>query len=241
MKCRSDFVTNSSSNSYCVSLRVEPKNGNRFELNLFPDSDVFGNNSCSFELASKVKDVTDKIKACKTLDDLTELLIEESVCGSASGDFSWDTLSSLKSFSDTKRSETVRKLVESNTENTSNTGRALKTIEKVKAFRDRMHAFKKLDDIESVTVDEEFLGWGEFAYDTLEDFFKSAIPPDVDWETLSEDDLIELLRDHMEEEELMNAIAAFKGEIDGIDPQGFIWTSVRLSDGSVTKVCSLTA
>ena len=224
MKFRTDFVTNSSSNSYCVSLRVNPNNGKSIGLNLFPDSDEFGDNSCDFSLKSEVKDVINKIKNCQSIEELTHLLILESICGAAGSFLPWDI---KKRIIAAERSDDIIKELDRI--------QAGDVLSKIQSFKSGMESLSDLADVKSVTIHEEFAGWGEFAYDTLENFMRQATPPNTDWESLSDEEIRELFGDDIFEDDLNNLIDALNDEVDGINPNGDIYTTVFLSDGSVEK------
>lgn len=208
MKFITDFVTNSSSNSYCVSLSVEPTDGKEIKLDLYPNDWDFDN--ADFRLKSDIKEIIVKIKQCATVRELIDVLIDESVHGSAN-----DIADNFEEI-------------------------ASEIYEKISHFRKEMGSFHEMKDIKSIIIREEFSGWGEFAYDTLENYMIRATPPNTDWESLTEDELRGLFGDDIFEDDLDNLIAALHGELDGINPNGDIFTTVFLTDGRIQKTFDIT-
>ena len=83
MKFRTDFVTNSSSNSYIVNLSVKPRETDKIELNLYPDG--WDDDNALFRLRSGVKNVAERVKDSKTVSELAEVMVEESFGGDIQG------------------------------------------------------------------------------------------------------------------------------------------------------------
>ena len=248
MKIRSDFVTNSSSSSYCVSLSVKCKDGKEMGLDYWPeDEDGSGTIYVSLK-EEKVDAVMEEIKGCSSVAELTDFLL--------------NALDLHDLFSEIE-DETEMEQDLSNDEYLTVISQALEAdedgyfdmypdiLEGVKKqnedFQKAMAQVRTLDELESVTVHEYFTGWGEFARDGMDDFlnamnFYQEVPdeedlddedfddedPDemeCDMSMLTEDEM-ELIREHFEND----SICQMDAHID---------TTLTLSNGTIEKTCSL--
>lgn len=73
MKIRTDFVTNSSSSSYCVSLIVKTSANKRLKLDFC--SNCFDSDEVMVPLKEDTDSVVSGIKACESVEELRDLLL----------------------------------------------------------------------------------------------------------------------------------------------------------------------
>ena len=95
----------------------------------------------------------------------------------------------------------------------------------IKEFRKQMSQFKSLDELETVILKEKFSGWGEDATDNLVDFLNHlGIGTSYDWDE-------EALKEKLGEKTADLLLQAV--ELGCGDTNGFIDTTINLSDGSI--------
>lgn len=165
MKFRTDFVTNSSSNSYIVNLSVKPRETDKIELNLYPDG--WDDDNALFRLRSGVKNVAERVKDSKTVSELAEVMVEESFGGDIQG--------ILKDYKECEDEDSVDLKDE--------------VQRKIIRFREEMSKYSSLDELENVVIRENYHGWGECAYDTVGDYL-ARIHPEA-----SEDEVTVMVED----------------------------------------------
>ncbi len=212
MKFRTDFVTNSSSSSYCVTLSVKTADGKYIEFNPCPeDSDEYP----SFSLRTSAETLPARIKECRDMAELSKLLLGEIDISQLEGQFEWGD---EEEFEDDDWYD--------------DEDRPLSPDVKFELFKAELEAISDISSVKSVTISEIYSGWGEFASDGIESFLDNAASNVVDWKDekavhaalkgkFSEDTI-----DEMIEQKRESYICVFEGWID---------TEVRLSDGTVTK------
>ena len=204
MKFRTDFVTNSSSSSYCVSFRV----------NLIDNKTIWfqpedEESYAHVPLNISVGELTGRIKDCKKIEELRQLLLDE-----------WD-LSKLSEYDDED---------EYDDENSSSN-----VLEEYEEFKEKLDSIRDISDVESVTISEMYSGWGECATEGIRNFIFDAIPEKLDWN--DEDAVFEALEDRFSTDEIEllikemqdSFICSFDASID---------TKIRLSDGTITNTYS---
>lgn len=92
-----------------------------------------------------------------------------------------------------------------------------------------MREIPSIDQIQSVTIQEDFEGWGEGGPDVLGDFL-NRIVPGWDWDS---EELEERLKGKLSDSEI-EGITEWIDEDRGVLPDGRITTTIS-ADGSVQK------
>ena len=226
MKIRSDFVTNSSSSSYCVSLSVKSKSGQNMELDYWP-TDEDGSGCVHVPLKEKTVDtVMEEIKGCQSVAELKDLLlnaldlhclfdeVEEGM--DVDEDVSNDTYLTM-----------IAQAVEENEDFEIYVDAVAEVQEQNAAFCQAMEQLNTLEELESVTIREYFTGWGEFARDSVDDFLEAAAPDGncgVLEEKLTEDELA-LISEHLENDSICQVEAS-------------ITTTLHLANGTIETAYS---
>ncbi len=107
---------------------------------------------------------------------------------------------------------------------------------KIDSFRNRMSMFASLNDIESVIIHEEFTGWGECSYDTMNDFLDRILPEGIpsEWST---ETLKALLSGKISDEDI-ERIDEFVSGGSG-SPYGVVNTVITVADSSLHEEYSI--
>ena len=228
MKIRSDFVTNSSSSSYCVSLSVHTIDKNEIELDLYPEYED-GSGCIYISLKSDIHSILENIKSCTSVKELKQTLFE----AISLGEVFEDILSDTSQTSNSDILEKLKELIDDDDEDEEYYTEFAKEVqEKIHSFLHNMDNIRNLSEIKNINIYESFTGWGEFARDGVEDFITCALPVGSD---IGDGELItEFFDDKLAEEELEALLDQV--ENDSICSfQAGITTTLSLSDGKVTK------
>jgi hypothetical protein len=175
MKIRTDFVTNSSSSSYCVSFSVNTAENEEIRLDFKPDKDE----NTKLYLKTDMQVFLSELRECTTVPQLRDFLLNAvrlddlffEVIGSQNVDTS--------KLDNKQHLELVAKTIEETEDGEdwfADDCRTLKTItQKITNFSNSLDGLTALDAIQSVSICEDFSGWGEFAYDVFERFLSKTL------------------------------------------------------------------
>lgn len=156
MKIRTDFVTNSSSSSYCVSFAVEFADKNTATLDLWPSYED-GSGSVNVPITRSVDQLAFEILSCQGVSQLKRLLIDSLDISSLFEDeYVWIDINALKRMA--PEDELGREV-----------------LKKVRKFQSKFSDISDVDQIESVSIKEYFTGWGEFAGEGVDLFLEKAM------------------------------------------------------------------
>ena len=217
MKIRTDFVTNSSSSSYCVSLSFKPVNKKKgINLDFWPE-DEDGSGDVFVNLMTSADEVASKIQKSTTIDELKEILLNEiDLYELFQGDIGEEG---------TPTSAFIEKL---DPEDEDYEGLIDEVTNKYNTFKKALEKIVDVKDIESVSINEYYTGWGEFARDGVDDFLRAVLPDEegIDIAEALEDKLtepeIELIGEHI----MNDSITMFNANIN---------TTINLSTKKITK------
>lgn len=243
MKIRTDFVTNSSSSSYCVSLIVKTAANKKLELDFWPE-DEDGSGEVMVPLKEDVDSVVNGIKACESVEELRDLLLNALDLNGLFGEIEDVILDEYEDEADdmdnTQFLAAVSKIVKNDEDGEfEDYEDVLSDVKKTASkFKRAMDKIEDLSGIKSVSVCEYFTGWGEFARDGVDDFLAKAVTEDVDQEDADavradlegklDEDAIESIVDQIEND----SICQFSADIT---------TTVLMADGKVEKKYSFEA
>lgn len=227
MKIRTDFVTNSSSSSYCVSYSLATNFKKKaVNLDFWPEGED-GSGYVYVGMKNGVDAFVDAVKKCKSVEELISLIINE---------MEFDDMIEDCEVEATTNEELFKKLDEiagdSEEDDDEYGGLEDEMLEKVKAFKKGLAKAKELSDIKSVSIVQYYTGWGEFARDGVDDFMNEAITEELDWD--DEDAVIEALSDRFAEGDIQQMIDQVQN--DSICQfNASITTTIDLASGEVTK------
>ena len=243
MKIRTDFVTNSSSSSYCVSLIVKTAANKKLELDFWPE-DEDGSGEVMVPLKEDADSVVNGIKACESVEELRDLLLNALDLNGLFGEIEDVILDEYEDEADDMDNmqflESVSKIVKNDEDGEfEDYEDVLSDVKKTASkFKRAMDKIEDLSGIKSVSVCEYFTGWGEFARDGVDDFLAKAVTEDVDQEDADavradlegklDEDAIESIVDQIEND----SICQFSADIT---------TTVLMADGKVERKYSFEA
>lgn len=243
MKIRTDFVTNSSSSSYCVSLIVKTAANKKIELDFWPEGED-GSGEVMVPLKEDADSVVNGIKACESVEELRDLLLNALDLNGLFGEIEDVILDEYEDEADdmdnTQFLAAVSKIIKNDEDGEfEDYEDVLSDVKKTASkFKRAMDKIEDLSGIKSVSVCEYFTGWGEFARDGVDDFLAKAVTEDVDQEDADavradlegklDEDAIESIVDQIEND----SICQFSADIT---------TTVLMADGKVEKKYSFEA
>ena len=243
MKIRTDFVTNSSSSSYCVSLIVKTSANKKLELDFWPE-DEDGSGEVMVPLKEDADSVVSGIKACQSVEELRDLLLNALDLNGLFGEIEDVILDEYEDEADemdnTQFLAAVSKIIKNDEDGDfEDYEDILSDVKKTTSkFKRAMDKIEDLNGIKSVSICEYFTGWGEFARDGVADFLEQAVTKDVDvddadavrenFEGKLDEDAIESIVDQIEND----SICQFSADIT---------TTVLVADGTVEKKYSFEA
>lgn len=243
MKIRTDFVTNSSSSSYCVSLIVKTAANKKLELDFWPEGED-GSGEVMVPLKEDADSVVNGIKACESVEELRDLLLNALDLNGLFGEIEDVILDEYEDEADdmdnTQFLAAVSKIIKNDEDGEfEDYEDVLSDVKKTASkFKRAMDKIEDLSGIKSVSVCEYFTGWGEFARDGVDDFLAKAVTEDVDQEDADavradlegklDEDAIESIVDQIEND----SIGQFSADIT---------TTVLMADGKVERKYSFEA
>lgn len=243
MKIRTDFVTNSSSSSYCVSLIVNTAANKKLELDFWPE-DEDGSGEVMVPLKEETASVVNGIKACESVEELRDLLINALDLNGLFGEIEDVILDEYEDEADdmdnTEFLAAVSKIIKNDEDGEfEEYEEILSDVKKTTSkFKRAMSKIEDLNGIKSVSICEYFTGWGEFARDGVDDFLGRALPEDVDAGDV--DAVRAVFEGKLTEEEIDSIVEQIKD--DSICQfSADITTTVLMADGKVEKKYSFDA
>lgn len=187
MKIRTDFVTNSSSSSYCVSLSVVANGEKTIKLDLWPE-EFDSSNSFDISLKRDLKKVINSILECKSVNELKDILVngiqldyyidrlewfmEECGINSARTElnkktqsYSKDVLKIMRKYIDADDDAYEDYIDILDAESVDNAELVIKD------FESDMDGVASLADLHRIVIDEYYNAWGEGVWDGPVDFW----------------------------------------------------------------------
>lgn len=171
MKIRTDFVTNSSSSSYCVSLGLQLKDKRNVWLRFYPKGED-GTGDVDICLNSNVNKFIKAFGDCKTIEEIKNLFVNSVDLTDMFFDFCEDykikttdqLLKALKNFDpDSDYNVWGGSYID-------------QIFDEFSLFKSKMDRIKSKDEIKYLIIDELYRGWGEFAREGIRDYLCNILP-----------------------------------------------------------------
>lgn len=186
MKFRSDFVTNSSSSSYCVSYLVKPQGDKDIiELDLWPAWENEERNTqgmVGIYTKRKINEIVSAIQECKDVNELAELLVDVLNLENEFGIY--EDVKNIGHQSEIIKEATAMEKCRECDENFEYEmkDKVIEAVNKINTFLNEFRNYKKLANIDSITIVEYYNACGEFAPECAGEYLQNmCVEKRLDW------------------------------------------------------------